>query len=161
MRIRPRVSPRLAPPAVVTRPRRPPRPRTSEFWYDGEEEEFDGVAADVRAKTVVLLPVNDGDDSSWIDQARSKLADRAFDACFCSSAALPAATRVWAGRDGPPFFLKPRVRPALDGDDVDAWWSEVAGQNWRVSWCVGKEGFERGRERKRGVVEQEASSLTP
>jgi hypothetical protein len=143
--VRPSAPPRPTP--LATRPARrrlPPPPRTSEFWYDGEEEEFDGVAADRRAKQVTLLaaPADDDggdDDAGWTEAARGRLAGRQFDACFHGARVAAAAARVWEGRGGPPFFLKPRRRDALDGDGEGAW-AEVAGQNWRVRERVWGEG---------------------
>lgn len=144
--------PRPAPSLPRYRHTRLPPARTSEFWYD-DEDEFDGVAADVRAKTVVLVPVpasadtkNSPVDDAWVAHTRSRLQDVRFDACFCSAHAETAAAHVWEGRSeaGPPLFLKPRVRSGLDSaSTMDAWWGEVAGQNWRVS--VGGGVLRRGR----------------
>jgi len=98
--------------------------RTSEFWYD-DEEEFDAVAGDsLRPKRVTIVGEGGADPG---------LAAALYDACFHSPGPGPAAAAatLWAGRSGPPFFIRPRPRAALDTDPAAAW-AELAGRNWRA-----------------------------
>jgi hypothetical protein len=99
---------------TAPRPRRPPPARTSEFWYE-EEDEFDAVADALRAKTVWLATVEDGDDGGdgdgGVAAAATSLASVDFDAAFRAPAVADAAVaRLWAGRGGAPLFIKPRAR---------------------------------------------------
>ena len=114
--------------------RPPPRPppttvaRTSEFWYD-DEEEFDAIAGDsLRPKRVTIVGGETGGAGA------GDATGPAFDACFHAPGPAPAAAAaaLWAGRSGPPFFIKPRARPALATDPAAAW-AELAGQNWRAA----------------------------
>ena len=113
----------------TTPPSRLPRPpRTSEFWYD-DEEEFDAIAGDsLRAKAVTVV-VGGGEGAAAAVSSSTR-----FDACFHAPGAAAAASALWAGRPeaGPPFFIKARARPALE-TDPEAAWTELASQNWRAS----------------------------
>lgn len=160
------------PVSSLRRERRPrPRPpRTSEFWYE-DEEEFDAIAGSLRRKTVYI--VEGGGEAatttatSTIEAAAAQLSSVSFDACFYgqggdedkgASSCAPALAALWPpSRSGPPYFLKPRRRPALDalsrlieaGSEetaetsaaaaaaADSAWSEIASQNWRVELAYG------------------------
>ncbi len=131
-----RLTPRRSTPnAAQHRPRHPrcpPPVRTSEFWYD-EEEEFDAIAGDsLRPKHLTVVVAGGGGGGGGASIASTTR----FDACFHSPgpAATSAAADLWAGRPeaGPPFFIKPRARPDLDADPAAAW-AELAGQNWRAA----------------------------
>jgi hypothetical protein len=77
---------------------------------------------------------------------------------FCSEQARRAAASAWEtlGRAGPPLFLKVRVRAALTELDAgggggaaaaaaaaEAFWAEIAAQNWRTELDYGL-GLEAG-----------------
>jgi hypothetical protein len=117
------------PPPPPPRLRHFPRPRTSEFWYE-DEEEFDSIAGDsLRPKTLTVVDMSSATDLPALAAA---LAPTAFDACFHSPGAADAAKVLWGpDRGGPPFFIRPRPRSTLDSDPSAAW-SELAGQNWRA-----------------------------
>ena len=48
------------------------------------------------------------------------------------------ATRVWAGKDSPPFFLKMKRRATLDDtENVSNFLEEILQQNWRLALDAG------------------------
>ena len=122
-------------------PLRSPRPpRTSEFWYE-DEEEFDAIAGSLRRKTVHVVGGGGGGGggdgngnrseeeeakttTATAKAAAEQLAGVPFDACFYGQpgdeeaglkSCCPALSVLWpASRSGPPYFLRPRRRPALD-----------------------------------------------
>ena len=157
-------------------PLRSPRPpRTSEFWYE-DEEEFDAIAGSLRRKTVYVFGGGNGNGGEEEEEATTtaraaaeQLAGVPFDACFYGQpgdeeagpkSCGPALSVLWpAGRSGPPYFLRPRRRPALDeltrrvsspsssaaaevtaaaaAAAADAAWAEISSQNWRVELAYG------------------------
>ena len=138
-----------------------PPPRTSEFWYE-DEDEFDAIAGSLRRKQVFVFGCDEGDEASsslLLQTTAARLSAVAFDACFYGCAAgeneelaiaAPLAALWPAERSGPPYFLKPRRRPALDElaavssssstsseNAADSAWKELASQNWRVELGYG------------------------
>ena len=155
------------------------------FWYE-DEEEFDAIAGSLRQKTVYIFGGGEGGGgggggeapapapaataaaAAKAEAAAAELAGVPFDACFYghagddgsdggTSGCGPALAALWhPGRSGPPFFLRPRRRPALDAlgraegaeragagaaagaaAAADSAWAEIASQNWRLELAYG------------------------
>lgn len=171
--LRPPRPPRDSRRATRRRSPRPRPPRTSEFWYE-DEEEFDAIAGSLRRKTVYIVAAGGGGEAgeeAAATAAARELAGVSFDACFygqagdddddaaTTSSCGPALSALWpASRSGPPYFLRPRRRPALDAlsrvaaaggskattseaeaeaNAADSAWAEIASQNWRVELAYG------------------------
>lgn len=69
--------------------------------------------------------------------------------------ALPFAQQLWSGRDGAPYFLKVRIRQALDDAGTGAAdaqaaaadvWRELLQQNWKVELDAGLGGAAQEQE---------------
>ncbi|KAI8466647.1 MAG: hypothetical protein J3K34DRAFT_55283 [Monoraphidium minutum] len=134
------------PDAAAQRRRRTVVARTSEFWYE-EEDEFDAVTEILEPKRVCLLPLQRcGGAAGGGAAALGAAAGAPFLTAFASPASLAAAERLWEelGRAGPPLFLKVRPRPALGALEAagldaaaaaaqaDALWAELLSQSWRT-----------------------------
>ena len=159
--------PLLQPRPRNSRATRSPRPpRTSEFWYE-DEEEFDAISGSLRRKTVYIFGGGGEATTTMTEAAAAQLAGVSFDACFYgqagddddddskNSSCGPALSTLWPpSRSGPPYFLRPRRRPALDelsraaasagagaeaevAAAIDAAWAEISSQNWRVELAYG------------------------
>jgi hypothetical protein len=116
---------------------------TSEHWWE-DEEEFDALTDALRKKVIVLITPGTGGNASTtqktteIDSLRSSLASLDFNAGFCSSEEIDYATKIWAGRDKPPLFLKMRRRATLDiTERVSQFLEEALQQNWRLDLDAG------------------------
>jgi hypothetical protein len=118
---------------------------TSEHWWE-DEEEFDALTDALRKKVLVIITPSDGCNSTdtaqhatqEIDNLRNSLASLEFNAGFCSSEQIEYATKIWAGRDKPPLFLKMRRRVTLDAiDRVSQFLEEALQQNWRLDLDAG------------------------
>ncbi|KAG7670017.1 hypothetical protein Ndes2526B_g06392 [Nannochloris sp. 'desiccata'] len=115
---------------------------TSEHWWE-DEEEFDALTDALRKKVIVLITPSDGWNTAQhttkeIDNLRNSLASLEFNAGFCSSELIDYATKIWAGRDKPPLFLKMRRRVTLDAvDRVPQFLEEALQQNWRLDLDAG------------------------
>jgi hypothetical protein len=108
---------------------------TSEHWWE-EEDEFDSLTDALRRKLIYVI--TPGGSENEIDMLRSSLANVAFNAGFCSSEEIEYATKLWAGRDKPPMFLKMRRRMTLDAADrVPQFLEEALQQNWRLDLDAG------------------------
>ena len=80
-------------------------------------------------------------------QLRAALEPLTFAQAFTSAGAEGFAAQLWEGRAGPPYFLRPRRRDALDAaaageQDGGAAaaaevWGELLSQNWRVELDYG------------------------
>lgn len=147
--------------ALPTPARRPSRGallprRTSEHWYE-DELEYDAVREILDPKRVVITAAAAPSSAAALAAALPRLR---YAVAFCSSEASEAAAEVWdaLGRAGPPLFLKTRKRAALTELDAaaaagaagegappsaaaaaaaEAFWSELAGQNWRTELDYG------------------------
>lgn len=114
---------------------------TSEFWYE-EEEEFDSLTDAVKPKNVVLLTAPRANIPEFQERSRKAFRGLVFHAALSSQIEIDLAKTVWAGRDGPPYFHKVRVRNSLDKAAADmnaanAFWHEVLSQNWRMELDYG------------------------
>jgi len=127
--------------------------RTSEFWYE-EEEEFDGVAGELllpKAFLVVGLPEasTTADAAAALAPATGIRGDR-LAAGFSSTQLQGAGAALWGalGANRAPYFKKMRTREVLDTLDgartpqdvasaTEALMSEMLGQNWRVELDYG------------------------
>jgi hypothetical protein len=96
-----------APRRPASRPgpgRRPVVARTSEFWYDGEEEEFDGLTELLDPKRVTLLPAEQCRSGGGAEAAAAAavLKGVPFVTAFASPGALADAEALWQelGRAG-------------------------------------------------------------
>lgn len=139
--------------------RQPPRGsllprRTSEHWYD-DELEYDAVREILDRKRVVIAELAPSGGGAATSAAA--LPKHRYAVAFCSDQASEAAAEVWdaLGRAGPPLFLKVRKRAALTELDeeegaasaagsasaasaaAEAFWSELAAQNWRTELDYG------------------------
>jgi hypothetical protein len=123
------------------RRRRPPRDTrrgTSEFWYE-EEPEYDAVTDALLPKlvAVVAAPAADagGGGAEALAALRACLAPAPLAAAFAGAGEAEFARALWAGRDGPPYFLKVKAREALGAGaagGADAFFAEALEQNWAV-----------------------------
>jgi len=115
---------------------------TSEHWWE-DEEEFDSLTDALRQKVMIVVTPSSNPDTAQhtaqeIDNLRNSLASLEFSAGFCSSEEIDYATKIWAGRDKPPLFLKLRRRATLDTTDrVSQFLEEALEQNWRLDLDAG------------------------
>lgn len=136
------------------RPRLMPRPpKTSEFWWE-EEEEFDAVTDRVRPKHLyVLIPSScKHPDSADCESAKLVIDRIQFVAGFCGEDVADFATAVWSAKAGPPLFLKMRQRQFLGcpkghdsciiGTSIQEFLTECLERNWRLDLDAGLGGKE-------------------
>jgi len=136
------------PRGVVLPPRRLPPSRSSEFWYE-DEEEFDAISDDgIQAKVTFLLASSSSSDdgcSRAAEAVRVSLANIELHGAFAPADdpdVFAEAEMAWEGRGGPPYFLRVRDRLGLAAaagtDDAAAEaaarevWSELLSINWRT-----------------------------
>jgi hypothetical protein len=128
------------PPAPPRRRRRPPPRdtgrRTSEFWYE-EDSEYDAVTDAMLPKMVAVVAAPaagaGGDGAEALAALRACLAPAPLAAAFAGAGEAAFARALWAGRGGPPYFLKVKAREALGAaGGADAFFAEVLQQNWAV-----------------------------
>lgn len=106
------------------------RRRTSEYWYE-EEEEFDAAKDILVPKLIIVVAMSDTSmDSGIILNFLSSITTIA--SLFSTELVAKTAEDVWKGRreSKAPYFKKVRVR-----DQVT--WEELISQNWRVELDYG------------------------
>lgn len=146
---RPRRSRRVFPHSPSTfshqfnRKRMPHPPKTSEFWWE-EEEEFDAVTDRVLPKYFyILTPPTSEYEAANSEAAALSIKGIKFTAGFCGPDVEDFATAVWNGNAGPPLFLKMRPRQCLAGaeghepHDTQRFLTECLERNWRMDLDAG------------------------
>ena len=84
---------------------------TSEHWWE-DEEEFDSLTDSIKPKNLLLVvpPAEPAAQAAAVESLRAALGRVVFHTAVSSAEALDFGRRLWAGRDGPPYFHKVRSR---------------------------------------------------
>jgi len=124
--------------------------RTSEFWYE-EEEEFDSLTDILTSKKIFILPLSNESDLETAHQILESIGNITAAWFYAhnhsttqqqqqqqDSQLLPQQ-QLWAGRkeSGPPYFKKLKYRTYNSINEMEVLWEEMLSQNWKVELDAG------------------------